>query len=771
MADLDDITRDFLVESYEYLDRYDRDLVELERAPNVRGTWDGVLRMVHTIKGTCGFLGFSELERVTHVGEELLIRLRDGTLSLDQQMTSVLLRLGDAMRQLLNGIERTGGDSNHRFDALISEMQSLKDGQPVVEEQSPSPAPLMREEPTGPAFCSHTAPGPLADQQQSLAEREVLLSPPEAPAHEAAREHMPAQRSDIVELPPDDGRAPRSAKEVEGEDQPGENTIRVDLGLLDRLMNLVGELVLARNQFLRESATSKSAGLVTSGNRLNILTGELQESVMKTRMQPIWTLWSKLPRVVRDVATQCGKRVELSFEGKETELDKNVLDAVRQPLLECVRNAILHGIEQPETRMLSGKDAVGHLTLRAFHEGGNVNLEITDDGAGLDLPRLRRHLSVRCGVREDIAERFNESEAVTRLLAPEGGTVPDTQASGLRLAREQVGNIGGTLGMASGSGSGVTLRLKIPLTLAIVPALVVRCGCERYAIPQSSLVELVRVGKESSSLPVEEVFGHPAYRLRGTLLPLLSLREVLGSGPGRATSEVHIVVLQAEQFRFGLIVDSICDTQEIVVKPLSKQLKNLPVYAGVTIMGDGTISLILDVAGIGKGFLENRTGHESARRISQSDTAAGVPEAESYLVVDIGDGHRAAIPLTQIARLEEIAPEHFEQAGTAKLVQYREELLELVDLSSKLGFSSEISSTAAPQTSMPVVVLTGCQRPVGLLVRSIVDIVTQTMTVDTQLSRPGTKGGAVVAGKVTDIVDIDALTGPLREQQGFGEAH
>src|SRR5579864_1116347 len=467
-----DIVKDFLQESYENLDRLDRELVGLEKNPHDADALASVFRTIHTIKGTCGFLGFDKLEKVAHVGENLLTRLRDGKLLLNPEITTGLLGMVDAVRQMLKESESTGQDGKDAYPELLQTLAGLQES---------------------------AVAGPTA--------RRAATKPPSAEKKVQALESK--------------------ARESAAAD-----TIRVGVNLLDKLMTLVGELVLARNQLLQVSNTSRDAGLQTVSQRMNLIATELQEEVMKTRMQPIGNIWSRFPRTVRDVALGCGKQVNIEMEGKETELDKTIIEAIKDPLTHLVRNSVDHGIELPEDRLKAGKDPVGRLILRAFHEGGQVNIEISDDGAGLDRERIRQKAIERSIVTAEQAARLSEREIFNLIFLPGFSTAKKVtnvsgRGVGLDVVKTNVEKIGGVVDIQSTPGQGTTVRVKIPLTLAIIPALVVTCGGDRYAIPQVSLLELVRLEAEQARTGIEMVHGVPVHRLRGRLLPLVYLSREL----------------------------------------------------------------------------------------------------------------------------------------------------------------------------------------------------------------------------------------------------
>ncbi len=600
MSDMDQIVKEFLVESYENLDQLDRDLVRLEEDPHDGERLASIFRTIHTIKGTSGFFGFSILESVTHVGENLLCKLREGQLSLSPEITSGLLAMVDAVREMLANVESSGAEGEAKYGELIGLLTRLH-----AEENAAAGAAQV-----------------AAQAEATVNHLDELVVEAIAPAPSEAASSADAPAAAAPANPPSSGEAPAGTPAAEQEEEVKAETggktpeakagglsdgnIRVDVVLLDKLMNLVGELVLARNQILQFNAVQKDTTFLSTSQRLNLITTELQEGVMKTRMQPIGNVWSRFPRVVRDLAMACGKEVRIEMEGKETDLDKTIIEAIKDPLTHLVRNSVDHGIEPPEVRRQRGKPAEGRLFLRAFHEGGQVNIEIADDGAGIEPEKLKRKALERGLISQEQAARMAEREALNLIFLPGFSTAAKVsnisgRGVGMDVVKTNIEKIGGTVDLHSQPGRGTTIKIKIPLTLAIIPALVVTSGGDRYAIPQVSLLELVRLDGEQARKGIERIHGAPVYRLRGHLLPLVYLNRQLGveSRRGDAADEaVNIVVLQAGERHFGLVVDGINDTEEIVVKPLGKQLKGVSVFAGATIMGDGQVALILDVLGI-----------------------------------------------------------------------------------------------------------------------------------------------------------------------------
>ncbi|HJU10538.1 MAG TPA: chemotaxis protein CheA, partial [Candidatus Binataceae bacterium] len=603
-----EIIKDFLIESYENLDRLDQELVTLEKDPRNRETLASIFRTIHSIKGTSGFLAFHQLEALTHTGENLLARLRDGLLELTPTITTALLAMVDAVRQMLAHIESEGSEGVRDDQELIETLTHLVNDTETTPEGNQSDKNGERNEP----LPGRALPQNIGD---ILVEKGAATASEIQAAIEQQRAGDPRHLGEILvergTVKPQDVVDALHLQRSRGQGA-SDSTIRVDVAQLDRLMNQVGELVLLRNQIMQYTNASESSDLQGASQRLNLLTTELQEGVMKTRMQPIGNIWSKFPRTVRDLAVSCGKQVRIEMEGKETELDKTIIEAIKDPLTHLVRNAVDHGIENQEMRRAAGKDPEGRLFLRAFHEGGQVNIEITDDGAGLDIEKVRNKALQKSLITADQAARMTERE-ITNLIFLPGFSTASTISNvsgrgvGMDVVKINIEKIGGTVDVQSRFGRGCTVRLKIPLTLAIIPALTVTVADDRYAIPQVSLLELVRLEGEQLQKGIELIHGVPVHRLRGRLLPLVYLdrelrvrgieSEVSCAGKQKPQS-VNIVVLRTDDRQFGLVVDEINDTQEIVVKPLNKQLKSANIYAGATIMGDGKVVLILDVPGL-----------------------------------------------------------------------------------------------------------------------------------------------------------------------------
>ena len=758
--DMDEVVKEFLVESYENLDQLDRDLIILEEDPANRKVLASVFRTIHPLKGTCGFLGFGMLESVAHVGERLLSRLRDGEIRLTTEITSALLAMVDAVRQMLASVEATGGDGDGDYTALIEVLTRLQASEPVQEPSPQADATFAENETSAEeetAAEEATAPTPLSPAP-------AAVDPP-APSAVAAPARAVAPASVAAPASPAEPPAPAPADASDSRTSAVSDTsIRVDVSLLDKLMTLAGELVLARNQILQFAAKQDDSGFVATSQRLNLITTELQEGVMKTRMQPIGNVWSKFPRVVRDLAVACGKQVRIEMEGEETELDKTIIEAIKDPLTHVVRNSVDHGLETPEMRIAAGKAAEGRLFLRAFHEGGQVNIEISDDGRGIDPERIKQKALERGIITSDQASRMGEREALKLIFLPGFSTAEKVtnvsgRGVGMDVVKTNIERIGGTVDVQSRLGQGTTLRVKIPLTLAIIPALIVTSGGDRYSIPQVSLLELVRLEGEEARTGVEMIHGAPVYRLRGQLLPLVYLDRALGveslADTALANADtVNIVVLQADDRQFGLVVEQIKDTEEIVVKPLSKQLKGITSFAGATIMGDGKVALILDVIGLAQRGNVISAVRDRALSDQRTSTAGQGGAVQALLLLGIGEQGRVAIPLSLVARLEEFPLSALETAGHQEVVQYRGQIMPLIRVADVLDVPV---AAASGQSVVQVVVYGENGRSVGLVVDRILDIVEEALSAKRDVARDGILGSAVIQQRVTDLLDVHGI--------------
>lgn len=669
---MDDLTQEFIAESQDGLDRMERCLTELETRPqDSQQLVAEIFRAVHTIKGTTGFLGFSRLEKLAHAGEHLLGSLRDGRLPVTEELISGLLRLLDGLRAILNLIEETGSEGSRAGDedsALIAELAMLNG------EEAPSqPVPVVSIKPV---------------------------------------EEVPSPAS------PEGGTAPANAQ-TSGSSS-GDKTLRIDVEVLNRMMNLVGELVLTRNQMLQSGVESTS--FPELARRLDSVTADLRETVMQARMQPVGNLFGKFPRMVRDLARTCGREVRIEFSGQETGLDKSLLEAIKDPLTHAVRNAVDHGIESPADRVLAGKSAEGCLRLKAFHQSGSVVIEVSDDGAGIAMERVLAKAVERGLVTPEQAKEMTEREALQLIFLPGFSTAAAVttvsgRGVGMDVVRANVEKVGGSVELESKVGVGTTLRLRVPLTLAIVPALVVRSGGQSFALPQTALVELVYIPARDREKVVERVGASEVYRLRERLLPMVWLDRLLSLKNETEAHGFYMAVLEAEGCRYGLVVDDLLAPEEIVVKPLSAVLREIGLFSGATVLGNGTLALILDIAATAA-----RAGVKPVMEEQEDEVVETRQDEASFLVFEDRARERTALPLGVVERIESVPISRVEYASGRALLQYRGELLQLRDdgnvLDDMYGLQDEEASVTIlicgdPQTK---------SGRMGIVVRKVLDV-------------------------------------------------
>jgi two-component system, chemotaxis family, sensor kinase CheA len=724
-----EVLRDFLVESHDNLEVLETSLVKLEQTPGDEDLLNAIFRTIHTVKGSSGFLGFGNLEAVSHAAENLLSDLRTGRITFDAEINTALFSAIDYLRKQLVSVENDGSEGNC-------------DRAPVVDGLSQVRAKKA-------AACEPAKPVTDAVKEESKSKPAQAV---------VSKQSVPAE---VKPTKPKDAASSASSNETSASSVAAESTIRVDVALLDKLMTRVGELVLARNQILQFSSHLGDSELQSASQHLNLITTELQEGVMKTRMQPIGNVWGKFPRLVRDLAEICGKSVRIEMEGKETELDKTIIEAIKDPLTHLVRNTVDHGIEKAEVRVANGKPAEGCLYLRAYHEGGQVNIEISDDGGGLNLDRIKSKAIEKGLISADQASRLHEREVAQLIFLPGFSTAEKVsnvsgRGVGMDVVKTNIEKIGGTVDLNTTVGHGTSIKIKIPLTLAIIPALIITSNGKRFAIPQVNLLELVRIETTTAHPGIEWIQGAPVYRLRGRLLPLVYLRQVLKSDIAQSQSDacLNIVVLRVDDRQFGLVVDRINDTEEIVVKPMGKQFKGVTVFAGATIMGDGKVALILDVLGLAHAANviskdRNRSLLEGNGRVKEECGAH-----QTLLILGTGTDRRLALPISQVARLEKLSTETIEHTDSLEVVQYRGEILPLVRLARVLGIEEP---QEAREGMLNVVVYTENDSSYGLVVNRIIDIVDVELDESKLSRRNGLLGSAIIQNHVTILVDLPAI--------------
>src|ERR1700722_16175912 len=694
---VDELTREFLIESQEGLDRMERCLTELEERPEDGDLLAEIFRAVHTIKGTTGFLGFSRLESLAHAGENLLGLLRDGKLLANEEIISGLLALLDILREILGAIEGTGEEGQGDDATMIARLHHLQNPSDPSARAVANSVSEMQSDPVGqPAKAKRTRKAKAKNAAIETVKDASVAAPKEEPLAIETYQSDPqvSQQRSVMNA--------------------AESTLRVDVDLLNRMMNLVGELVLTRNQILQMVSTDTSLAMLS--RRLDMVTADLREAVMNARMQPVSHVFSKFPRMVRDLAQQLNKRVRLVMEGQETELDKSLLEAIKDPLTHSVRNAIDHGIEAPELREAAGKDTEGTLRLRAYQEGSYVIIEVSDDGGGMKVERIRDKALERKLITRERAAQLSDRELMQLIFLPgfstaEAITNVSGRGVGMDVVRTNVEKIGGKVEVDSRAGRGTTLRLRIPLTLAIVPALIVHSRGQSFALPQGALFELVHLSAEQVSTQVEWMEGAALYRLRGKLLPLVLLSSLLKQQVQTDKPyEAYIAVLNAEGRRYGLVVDSLADPEEIVVKPLSSVLKRIGLFSGATVLGNGEMALILDPGAIATQSNIGMALEDDEREAPDANVKDGSAE---YLLMHSA-GEHTAVPLDDVLRIERIPRAQMEWLGGTPVLRFNGTLLPLKD---KTG-----AAAAFPKTEMTVVLCRDGERHVGVDVEQVLDV-------------------------------------------------
>ncbi|WP_336485532.1 hybrid sensor histidine kinase/response regulator [Methylobacterium nigriterrae] len=749
---MDDLLREFLTESSEHLDTVDTELVRFEQEPNNQQILRNIFRLVHTIKGTCGFLGLPRLEALAHAAETLMGRFRDGLPATADSVTLILATL-DRLKAILADLEATGSEPAGSDDDLIGALERMSEG-PAEAAAVPAPVPALPEPALPEPVFRELKPGEVSLDDLEAA---FLAAPgPDdfAPEPAPVTPPVPAPVTEPVLAPAPVSAAP-AAQKAEASSGEGEGgiskvqTIRVNVDTLEHLMTMVSELVLTRNQLLEIARRHDDTSYKVPLQRLSHVTAELQEGVMKTRMQPIGNAWQKLPRVVRDLSSELGKQIELVMQGAETELDRQVLEVIKDPLTHMVRNSADHGIEGAAERKAAGKPARGTIRLAAYHEGGTITIEISDDGKGLDLSAIRRKAVERGVASQAEIDKMTDAQ-VAKFIFHAGFSTAKAVTSvsgrgvGMDVVKTNIETIGGVIDINTQLGKGTTFTIKIPLTLAIVAALIVKAGDHRFAVPQVAVLELVRVDKTTGQR-VERINGSPVLRLRERLLPIVTLTGLLGQGDGAEADTGFVVVAQVGRQRFGILVDEVFHTEEIVVKPMSSKLRHIPLFAGNTILGDGAVVLIVDPNGV-------------ARQVSQGSQGGSIPvdaeveETESadakatLLVFKGGNNTFKAVPLSLVTRLEEIDAAKVEWLGGRPLIQYRGRLMPLVPADEAITIRSE--------GTQALVVFSDGERAMGLVVDEIVDIVEDKLDIEITAERPDLIGSAVLRGRATDIINI-----------------
>ncbi len=799
---MDDLIGEFITETSDSLAVLDLELVKLEQNPNDQNILGNIFRLVHTIKGTCGFLGLPRLESVAHAGENVLGKIRDGEIVVTPQAISLVLEAIDRIKSLIEHLAEQGQEPEGEDRDLIKRLNQFADSNgahaDAPSDVSSTPAPETLEEPRldgmfSPAemkIVSSTSQDAMDELERAFANATSTLEggldftkAPDTylvadgaadalvPTQAAAQTKRDSAASAAAPAPAKPPLSPQAKEkaikqglDTEAKDSGGagaNQSIRVNIDVLENLMQMVGELVLTRNQLLQVVRHREERELKGPLQQLSQITTELQESVMKTRMQPIGNAWSKFPRLIRDLSMELNKKIELKMIGEATELDRQLLEMIKDPLTHMVRNSCDHGLETPADRLAAGKGETGTVTLAAFHEGGHIIIEIKDDGRGLNLDRIKQKIVEKDLATDAELEQMSD-EQIMQFVFKAGFSTAEKVTSvsgrgvGMDVVRTNIEKIGGTVSLSSAKNKGSTFHIKIPLTLAIVSVLLVETSGQRFAVPQINVVELVRVGQDAQ-IKVETINNSSVMRLRDSLLPLMNLRDILGlpqPAPNAAKTaedsgiehDGYVAVLRIGATDFGLILDKIYDTEEIVVKPVSPVLGGMDVYSGNTILGDGSVIMILDPNGLAKSL----SGREASGKdeIAAKDQGRMGEKMASFLVFSAGPGAPKAVPLELVSRLEVIQADTVELSGQDQVVQYRGDLMRLKTL----------PGLAIPREgSFEVVVFTYDGRTIGLAVDAIVDIVEAPLAIKLTASEDYCLGSIIIMGKTTDVIDVGYL--------------
>ncbi len=760
---MDDLLSEFLTETVESLDVVDVELVKFEKDPNNQDILGNIFRLVHTIKGTCGFLGLPRLEALAHAAETLMGKYRDGAPVTTEGVSIILISL-DCIKDILaelseNEVEPAGDDED-----VINQLHTLSEGKTLAEAGD---APK-----TGGSKVEASATADKSDDSSAIKIVERELKPGEVTLDDLEAAFNSAPGPDDMEMPaaapePAPKPAPVAAKKPVVDEgnakrdkalQP--QSIRVSVDTLETLMTMVSELVLTRNQLLEILRGQDNSEFTVPLQRLSNVTAELQEGVMKTRMQPIGNAWQKLPRIIRDLSNEMNKKIDLEMIGAETELDRQVLEMIKDPLTHMVRNSADHGLESNADRIAAGKSEVGKIKLSAYHEGGHIIIEISDDGRGLNTKKIKEKILKNGLATEDEIAKMTENQIHKHVFAA-GFSTADVVTSvsgrgvGMDVVRTNIEVIGGNVDLLSITGKGSTFKIKIPLTLAIVSALIVGIDEHRYAVPQLAVVELVRAHGDSEHR-IEKINNSRVLRLRNKLLPLVRLDDILGlskvtpkdddaNEDNDMKENGFIVVIQVGPQTFGIVVDRVYDTEEIVVKPKSNLLRNIDMFSGNTILGDGSVIMIIDPNGLAN-KISNEMSSTETEDAKEDQKSKYADQTTSLLLFKAGSDEPKAVPLSLITRLEEINIEDIEPSAGRDLVQYRGQLMPLLYI--------EGHETMRTSGRQPVLVFSDDDRSMGLVVDDILDIIDTKLDIEINVPQPGILGSALIRGKATEILDV-----------------
>lgn len=794
---MDELLNEFLSETNESLIDLDQKFIELEQNPEDKEIVGSIFRVMHTIKGTAGFLAFARLEKIAHAGENLMDKVRNDEIAVSDDLVSIILKAFDEIKEIVESIAESGAEAEGDDSALVKEINAFAErggdkgevSETVAEEKESEPklkTPDLDEEiDFDPVPAPYTEDGDFncGNKSGSNNQNEQKLKTPDLD-EEIDFDPVPAPYTDEQDFGGDDSSEGKTENLPVADDKKQEKekaveegvkaikkapppkkpvaitqTIRVNLDILENLMQLVGELVLTRNQILQiKRANNLDHSFNSSLQRLNIITSELQEGVMKTRMQNIGSAWQKFPRLIRDLNKDLSKKINLVMEGEDTEIDRQMLEAIKDPLLHMVRNSADHGVETPEERVKKQKPEEGKVLLKAFHEGGHIVIQISDDGKGLNVDAIKNKIVEKGLASEEELEGLSSKQIFHYIFRPGFSTAASVtsvsgRGVGMDVVQSNIKSIGGTIEISSEQDKGTEFLIKLPLTLAIMPVLIFATSEQKFAIPQIWVSEVVRIANRNSNVvklrrdatkvhKLEVINGKPVLRLREKLVPIINLSSILNLEEKENLIENYVIVCELGSSYFGIYVDKVFHTEEIVIKPKSNLIKSLDVFSGSTILGDGSVILIIDPAGVLKTLdvsVVNDNQIEQEKEIFEDEDIA-------FLLFSDGGETPKAIPLELVSRLEELDYGKIENSAGSRVMQYREGLMKI----SALDDGMEIPNEGMHDT----IVFSDRGRTLGIYVKNIVDITRQSMELKASSRKQGILGSMIINGKATEIVDI-----------------
>lgn len=778
---------EFVTECEEILHRVGSIFTHAEHRKISDSEIDSLYRDIHTLKGSAFLFGLKRIGIITHAIEAYLGLVREKKTTLDKDVLDHIFKALDFVESILKAPQLdldNDTELDYKFHVLLPKLVSaclvkfraefdVGHGQFPVENISRENLVehekiQSKRESTAKNKVHEKIVTPQQEIEEPIintpspvkAKKEVVLESSAELPQKVIPPKMEIKKVETIEANKNEVEKIDTEKSSASQEA---STVRVHVGLLDKLMNLVGEMVLTRNQVLEFAKTSENNDFLNLTQRLDLVTSELQDNVMKTRMQPIGSIFTKFQRVVRELGSSLGKKIELRIEGAETELDKSLLEAIKDPLTHIIRNSCDHGIESPADRQKVGKDATGVLILRAYHEGGYVIIEIKDNGKGLDPKRILAKAIEKKIVTQEDAKNLSDSEIQQFIFAPGFSTAEHVtnvsgRGVGMDVVRTNIEKVGGTIDLKSIFGEGTTLKLKIPLTLAIVPAVIIRSESEHFAIPLVKLQELIRIDLNENPNAIESIQSNLFYRLRGSLISLVDLSTMLKPNNKEEKRKLYyIVILKNENYTYGLIVDEISNTADIVVKPLPQFFKRVDVFSGATIMGDGEVALILDVQGIANRSSSNHGAMTTKQVIEDAQKSKTLSsEITDYLYFKLNREGIFSVPLVLVQRLEEFSSRDIESSGTERMVKYRGSLLPLIFLNNYLGFTKQDNSQS-DDSKIPVVVVSKRDRLFGLVVDQILDVLSSDSELIPHLKEVKGFLGTILSQERKVVTVVDAL--------------